>query len=337
MKYTTLGRTGLQVSKLGIGTNALSRKYDPDVSGRMYNWLLDQGVNYIGTGNMYGDAQTYLRKTVMQRRNDFYLSSKGGILPAKDILKGIEAALHWLGTDHFDVWEIDFVTDIKQYDIAFGAGGTLEGIKQAQEQGKVRFIGVTSHCPQYVNAFIQTGEIDTAMLWVNPVFPYGVREIIPYAKAWNVGTIAMRPTDHGSINPLERALLWSMHAGTDLILSGMYTMAEAEQNLAVANMEPSEEELSTLRAEFSQVPEHNCHSCFRCHCPFHIPVQRFATYFEWRKAYGLRGEVEEELVKQARRAKDFVSFCDTCHLCDDQCPYDVPLSDYVKRAVKEMA
>ena len=336
MEYATLGRTGLRVSKLAIGTNALNEKYDPDVTPRVYNWLLDQGINYIGTGNMYGDCQTYLRKSVMHRRDEFYLSGKGSIVPAKDILKGIEAGLYWLGIDHFDVWEMDCVTSMKQYEIAFGPEGTLEGIKKAREQGKVRFIGVTSHCPDYVNAFIQTGEVDTAMFFVNPVFPYGAREVIPHARARNVGTIAMRPIDHALIQPIDKALLWTLHSGVDMVINGMYTMAEARENVALANMKVSEEELCALRKEFAEVPEHNCHSCLSCKCPFHIPVRRFATYLEWRKAYGISDELEQTLSKAARRAQDFVGFCDSCHLCDSQCPYGVPLSDFVKRAVREL-
>ncbi|MBC7238236.1 MAG: aldo/keto reductase, partial [Chloroflexi bacterium] len=127
MEYVTLGRTGLKVSKLAIGTNALNSKYDPDVTPRVYNWLLDQGVNYIGTGNMYGDCQTYLRRSILHRRDEFYLSGKGGIVPARDILKGIEAGLYWLGTDYFDVWEMDFIRSMREFEEAFAPGGTFEG------------------------------------------------------------------------------------------------------------------------------------------------------------------------------------------------------------------
>lgn len=336
MQYVTLGRTGLQVSKLAIGTNALNNKYDPDVTPRVYEWLLDQGVNYIGTGNMYGDCQTYLRKSILHRRDEFFLSGKGGIVPAKDIIKGIEAGLHWLGTDRFDVWELDCITSTNQYEIAFGPGGTLEGVKEAQRQGKIRFIGVTSHCPDYANYFIQTGEVDTAMFFVNPVFPYGAREVIPPAQARNVGTIAMRPMDHAFIHPIDKSFLWALHSGVDMVISGMYTMDEAKQNVQLANTTLSEGDIRELRQLFTEVPEHNCHNCYLCKCPFHIPVARFATYLEWRKAFGIAEELEDTLRKEARRASDFIGFCDSCHLCDDQCPYDVPLSAFVKQAVTEL-
>jgi uncharacterized protein len=337
MEYVTLGRTGLKVSRLAIGTNALSRKYDPDVTPQVFNWLLDQGLNYIGTGNMYGDCQTYLRRAIMHRRDEFYLSGKGGIVPARDILLGIEAGLYWLGTDHFDVWEMDFIRSMDAYDVAFGPGGTLEGIKKAQEQGKVRFIGVTSHCPDYVNAFIDTGEVDTAMFFANPVFPYGVREILPHARAHGVGTLGMRPTDQVQIRPIDKSLLWALHSGIDVAISGMYTMQEAQENVAVANAQPRADELQALRDAFAAVPEHGCHNCFACKCPFNIPVQRFATYLNWRAAFGLADELEAALRKEARRAADFVAFCERCGLCEAQCSYGVPLVSFVKRAVCELA
>lgn len=333
MQYVTLGRTGLRVSKLAIGTNALSSKYDPDITPGVFNWLLDQGVNYIGTGNMYGDCQTYLRRMVMQRRAEFYISGKGGILPARDIVKGIEAGLYWLGIDCFDVWELDCLRSPEEVKRALEPGGTLEGVQKAQAQGKVRFIGVTSHCPEYANALIETDAVDTAMFFANPIFPYGVREVLPVAHRHGVGTLGMRPSDHGQLLPYEQVFLWSLHSGVDVTISGMYTMDEARQNVALANRAVSAEEAAALDAEFSAVPEHHCHNCFRCKCPFNIPVQRFATYLAWHQAYGLVEGLEATLKAAAVRAKDFIAFCDACRLCDAQCPYGVPLSDLTKQAV----
>ena len=200
----------------------------------------------------------------------------------------------------------------------------------------MRFVGVTSHCPDHVNAYIQTGEVDTAMFFVNPVFPYSAREVIPHAKARNVGTIAMRPLDHAMIKPVDKAMLWTLHSGVDVVINGIYTMAEAEQNVAIANAKPSEEELRDVREAFARVPEHNCHNCFLCKCPFNIPVARFATYLEWRKAFGIADDLEETLKKAAVRAKDYYAFCESCHLCEAQCPYDVPLVDFVRQAVEEL-
>jgi predicted aldo/keto reductase-like oxidoreductase len=113
-------------------------------------------------------------------------------------------------------------------------------------------------------------------------------------------------------------------------------MDEARQNLQLANTSLSEGDIRELRQMFSEVPEHNCHNCYLCKCPFLIPVARFATYLEWRKAFGIAEELEETLRKEARRARDFVGFCDSCRLCDRQCPHNVPLSTFVKQAVKEL-
>ena len=336
MEYITLGRTGLRVSKLAIGTNALNAKYDPQVTPGVYGWLLDQGVNYIGTGNMYGDCQTYLRQSILHRRDEFYLSGKGGSVPAREVLKAIDAGLFWLGIDYFDVWEMDGINGQGQFDVAFGEGGTLEGVRRAQEQGKVRFVGMTSHHAGWVKASIETGQVDTAMFFVNPIYPFNLREVLPAARAHNVGTLGMRPIDHGEIRPIDRSFLWSLHSGVDVIINGMYTMAEAEQNVALVNKHVTQPELDTIRQAFAQVPEHNCHRCGLCKCPFHISVERFALYLDWHQTYGLSESLLETLRKEATRAKEFVAFCDSCGLCDAQCPYDVPLAAFVKRAIAEL-
>ena len=51
----------------------------------------------------------------------------------------------------------------------------------------------------------------------------------------------------------------------------------------------------------------NCRNCFRCKCPFNIPVQRFAMYLDWRAAYGVADELEQQLRQAAVRAKRFVA------------------------------
>ncbi|MBC7236423.1 MAG: hypothetical protein H5T69_11335, partial [Chloroflexi bacterium] len=71
--------------------------------------------------------------------------------------------------------------------------------------------------------------------------------------------------------------------------------------------------------------------------PFNIPVQRFAVYLEWYEAFGVSEELEANLRKEAARARDFIAFCDSCHLCDQQCPYGVPLSTFAQRAVEKLA
>ena len=175
------------------------------------------------------------------------------------------------------------------------------------------------------------------MFFVNPIYPFNLREVLPAAKAHNVGTLGMRPIDHGEIRPIDRAFLWSLYSGVDVIINGMYTMAEAEQNVALANSSPSQEELQAIRLDFATVPEHNCHRCGLCKCPFHIPVERFALYLDWYHAFGLSESLIASLRKEAARAKQFVPFCDTCGLCDAQCPHDVPLREFVRRAVDELA
>src|SRR2546421_4985614 len=82
---TTLGRTGLTVSKLGYGAMELrgpgawrGRKVDPETAGALLNTVLDSGINFIDTSPDYGASEELIGQHIAHRRDEFVLASKCG-------------------------------------------------------------------------------------------------------------------------------------------------------------------------------------------------------------------------------------------------------------------
>lgn len=82
MKYKRLGRSGLQVSILGLGTNSFGKRADREQSTMILHLALDQGINFIDTANIYAGTQseTIIGEALVGRRDQVVLATKAGLV-----------------------------------------------------------------------------------------------------------------------------------------------------------------------------------------------------------------------------------------------------------------
>src|SRR3954471_13927875 len=149
MELRPLGRTGVQVSKLCLGTMMFGAWGNPDheESIRIIHAALDAGVNFVDTADVYsdGESEEIVGKALAGRRDDVVLATKVGFPMGDDpnrrgasrrrIIIGVEDSLRRLGTDWIDLYQIhrpDPSTDIEE---------TLGALSDLVRQGKVRYIG----------------------------------------------------------------------------------------------------------------------------------------------------------------------------------------------------
>jgi aryl-alcohol dehydrogenase-like predicted oxidoreductase len=152
MDYRTLGRTGVQVSKLCLGTMMFGAWGNPDHddSIRIIHRALDAGINFVDTADVYsaGESEEIVGKALKGRRDDVVLATKfwgpmgddpnrGGV-SRRWIIAEVESSLRRLGTDWIDLYQMhrpDPQTDIDE---------TLGALTDLVQQGKVRYIGSSS-------------------------------------------------------------------------------------------------------------------------------------------------------------------------------------------------
>src|SRR3954464_3600346 len=149
MDYRPLGRTGVQVSKLGLGTMMFGAwgNQDHDDSVRVVHRALDAGINFIDTADVYsqGESEEIVAKALKGRRDDVVLATKFhgamGEGPNQQgnsrlwIMREVEASLKRLQTDHIDLYQVhrpEDDTDVED---------TLSALTDLVRAGKVRYIG----------------------------------------------------------------------------------------------------------------------------------------------------------------------------------------------------
>jgi predicted aldo/keto reductase-like oxidoreductase len=162
---------------------------------KIFSEAIDRGVNYIDTARIYGNAEEILGHIVPKQRDKLFLVTKVWTDNGQRAESMLSESFRQLKTDYIDLVHIHNVGG-KDVDKVLARDGVLEYLLKQKEAGKIRFIGVTSHCrPGRVARVIETGQIDVAMTVINYAdrFTYGFHgKILSAAKKHNVALAAMK-------------------------------------------------------------------------------------------------------------------------------------------------
>jgi aryl-alcohol dehydrogenase-like predicted oxidoreductase len=154
MKYRYLGKTGLKVSELCLGTMTFGREINQRASHRLLNRFVDAGGNFIDTADVYsrGASEEIVGRWLKGKaRDDFIMATKVRFpmgdgpndlgLSRKHILAGVENSLRRLNTDYIDLYQVHC------WDPATPLEETLSTLNSLVQSGKVRYIGASNFAP----------------------------------------------------------------------------------------------------------------------------------------------------------------------------------------------
>jgi L-galactose dehydrogenase len=200
MEYRILGKTGLKVSALGYGGSALGGvfgNFDEGEGIRSVHAAVDAGVNFIDVSPYYGltKAETVLGKALRDIPRDAYtLATKVGCYSDTDydysaarVTAEFDESLRRLGVGYVDL--------LQCHDIEYGSldqvvNETIPALRKLQEQGKVRFIGITGLPLTIFPYVIERTEVDTVLSFCRYCLnDTGLERLIPDLKARNIGII----------------------------------------------------------------------------------------------------------------------------------------------------
>jgi len=183
---TVLGRTGLTVTRLGVGG-----AYCESADG--YRRALDTGVTYLDTARAYreGADEEVIGEALVGRRDAITLATKSAQRTASEARAELETSLRLLRTDHVDIWQMHYINSREDVEGMLAPGGSLEAAMAAREQGLTRYIGVTGHQWDLVTEAVATGQFDTVLCWYNCAYREAEEALFPTAQEHNTGVIIM--------------------------------------------------------------------------------------------------------------------------------------------------
>jgi aryl-alcohol dehydrogenase-like predicted oxidoreductase len=138
------GRTGHQSTCLLFGAAAIGNVSQEEADQTM-ELIREHGINHIDTAASYGDAELRLGPWMETHRDEFFLATKTGERTHAEAYNEIQRSLERLRTDRIDLIQLHNLVDEEEWRTAFSAGGALEAVVEAKNDGLVRFIGVTGH------------------------------------------------------------------------------------------------------------------------------------------------------------------------------------------------
>ena len=165
----TLGRTGLEVTKLGYGAMELRggerarRDVDAGTAGEILNAVLDAGINFIDTSPDYGVSEELIGEHISQRRDEYFLASKCGcpvnqpppaegqrpahVFTPENIRAAVEQSLRRMRTDHLDLVQFH----ISPSRDTLEENGAVDALAELRDEGKTRFIGMSGTLPNLID------------------------------------------------------------------------------------------------------------------------------------------------------------------------------------------
>jgi predicted aldo/keto reductase-like oxidoreductase len=255
-----LGRTGIEVTTLGLGGEGILRTFgQDDAAVQLINQALDLGINYCESARAYAGSESYYGKALKDRRREVFLTSKSHARDKNGASAHLRETLSNMRTDYLDLWQVHDVRTDNDVERIFGPKGAIEAFIEAKEEGLTRFIGVTGHQnPSIVKRCIEKFDFDTVLLPVNPAESSHngfLEEVIPLANMKQMGIIGMKVYFRGFAaklpfyDTMEPFLRFALSQPITTSVIGCDSIAQLEQNVnfAAAFKQMSEIEIQELK------------------------------------------------------------------------------------------
>jgi predicted aldo/keto reductase-like oxidoreductase len=171
-------------------------KVDQEAADRAIRLALDHGVNHIDVAPSYAEAEARLRPWIPRIRASVFLGCKTKMRTRETAWAELNRSLERLGTDRFDLYQLHAVCKPHELDECTAAGGALEALVRAREQGLTRWLGITGHshdAPRTHLEALRRFDFDTVMLplnfilWADPAYRRDIEALFAVCHAKNVG------------------------------------------------------------------------------------------------------------------------------------------------------
>jgi predicted aldo/keto reductase-like oxidoreductase len=240
-----LGKTGVEVTILGLGGEGVLRTFGQDREAvSLIQRAIDLGITYFETARAYAGSESYYGMALMDRRRDIFLASKSHERTAEGAQKHLEATLSTMKTDHLDLWMVHDVRTTKDLDLLFSPQGAIKAFEAARRNKLVRWIGITGHRnPTILSRALDLFSFDTVLMPVNPAEPHYwsfLKDVLPKAQGKGMGILGMKTLSRGvsikifGAESVENSLRYALTQPIATAVVGCESIEQLEMNIQIA-------------------------------------------------------------------------------------------------------
>ncbi len=318
MRFSTLGRTGLRISRISLGGVAFSWLGRSE-SLELIDFCLAYGINYI---DVYGGTGDKIRPILDKTRKDFYISTRGNS-------KSIDRLLKEFNVGCFDIFFISMVDSTEEYENALREAELLEKEKRS---GKFRFMGLATHNHSLYPRIMADNVFPVVM------FPYNcVDELDPEVSTAalenNVGIVAMKPLAGGNLTNYRASLKFVLNTTVSTALIGMASVTEAKEDIAVLqNVTITKQDKLYYEQVRRELGKTFCRYCGHCifpePCPAGISVRIIMMLKTLAYQSNLKRTISSDVLSKVKE-------CTGCESCQERCPYNLSIPELLPQKVEE--
>lgn len=283
MPMRTLGRTGVEVSLIGLGGWHLGFKaIEEQLSIRIIRTALDNGINFMDNCWDYNDGASEIRMGKALHdgyRERAFLMTKIDGRTKKDAAKQLDESLKRLQTDHIDLVQHHEILRYEDPHRIFDEEGANAALVEARAAGKIRFIGFTGHKDPRIHLYMlevarENGfEFDTVQMPLNVMdahYRSFEKMVLPELLKQNIGVLAMKTLANGTIlesNTVTaiECLQYAMNLPVSVVITGCESMENLEQALTAARtFKPmTDEQVRSLLSKTEQAASRGEYELFK--------------------------------------------------------------------------
>lgn len=378
MEYRELGRTGIKVSVIALGCEGFVAN-EGALTEQLLNAAEQGGINCIDLYAPQPEMRSRLGKWLRGRRGKFVLQAhlctvwqEGQYKRTREIGEvkaSFEDLLTRLATDYIDIGMIHYVDSLEDWE-AVADGPVMAYAREMQAQGKIRYIGLSSHNPAAAMQAVQSGLIDVLMFSVNPCYDLQPANEDCYAlwdgKNYDRQLVNMDPEREAlyetcsrlgvaitvmkafgggdlldeELSPAGKALTVNQclhyaltRPGVAAVMSGAHTVHELEKCLEYTTAADVEKDYAAAFAALPKISwEGHCMYCGHCApCPQGIDVAAVTKFLNLTKA---QNSVPETVREHYAALRHHAGECVKCGACEKRCPFKVTVIQNMQEAVK---
>lgn len=378
MEYRELGRTGIKVSVIALGCEGFVAN-EGALTEQLLNAAEQGGINCIDLYAPQSEMRSRLGKWLRGRRGKFVLQAhlctvwqEGQYKRTREIGEvkaSFEDLLTRLATDYIDIGMIHYVDSLEDWEAVAG-GPVMAYAREMQAQGKIRYIGLSSHNPAAAMQAVQSGLIDVLMFSVNPCYDLQPANEDCYAlwdgKNYDRQLVNMDPEREAlyetcsrlgvaitvmkafgggdlldeELSPAGKALTVNQclhyaltRPGVAAVMSGAHTVDELEKCLEYTTAADVEKDYAAAFAALPKISwEGHCMYCGHCApCPQGIDVAAVTKFLNLTKA---QNSVPETVREHYAALRHHAGECVKCGACEKRCPFKVTVIQNMQEAVK---
>ena len=377
MHYRKIGKTALEVSEIGLGCEGFLNK-DDDFTNEMFALALEHGINCMDLYSPNPELHKRIGNIIHKQREKFIIQGHlctiwqneqyKATRNINEVKSAFEALLRNLNTDYIDIGMIHYVDSQKTWN-QIANGEIMQHALELKKQGKIRYIGMSSHNPIVALEAVKSGLIEVLMFSVNacydllpgdedcenlwaeesykkPLFNIDPQreELYETCQRLEVGITVMKAGGGGDLlseySPAGKAMtpVQCIHyaltrPAVSTVFSGVHSIEDLKKSLHYEYASDNEKDYASVFAEFDNMTwQGHCMYCGHCApCPKHIDVASVMKFLNLAKAQnGIPETVYEHYMALESKAGD----CITCGVCEKRCPFGVSIIENMKEAKK---